>query len=455
MRRDILLAGVAGAIVGSWLTLIAVQFSGHGFSLPGRGSNVSMADNHPAAKPAPAAVPAATAKADTAPPQKIETPKLSEPAKQDAVATSQPKPDEQAKAEPAKPAPMATPEKADPTADVPAAADVPASITTAPASVIQPPDAAMLAAATVVSSLAIDGAGKAPAGETAKAEDNKPATPASTTPQANKVVAEAVKVNDTPAKPAETPPLQPATATVDAAKSSETAPAEAAKPAEAATNKPDAAAVSPPPAPADQAKTDLPPDNRIPADQIDRQKAATEHRTLGEQPQPAPQSKPTSEPASIDPSSQTEGHTATIELVRPFADLAGILTIGGRSVQLNGVIPTDVERMCTGPSGKNWPCGQAARTAFRMYLRGRSIDCDVPDAAWKGTVKANCRYVRVDLSAWLVRFGWADPEPGSPLASLVDEAKEKKRGMYGDDPRKNGKSTLAPALPKEDPLNPI
>jgi len=275
------------------------------------------------------------------------------------------------------------------------------------------------------------------------------------TPQASKAVAEAVEVNDTPAKPAETPPIRRTTATLDAVKNSETASPEAVKPAEAAANKPDAVAVSPLPAPADQAKTDTPPDNRIPADQIDRQRAAAEHRTLPEQPQPAPQSKPASEPASVDPTPQSEGHTTTIELVRPFADLAGILTIGGRSVRLDGVIPTDVERMCTGPSGKSWPCGQAARTAFRMYLRGRSIDCDVPDAAWKGTVKANCRYVRVDLSAWLVRFGWADPEPGSPLASLVDEAKEKKRGMYGDDPRKNGKSTLAPALPKEDPLNPI
>jgi len=111
--------------------------------------------------------------------------------------------------------------------------------------------------------------------------------------------------------------------------------------------------------------------------------------------------------------------------------------------------------LCTGPSGKSWPCGLAARTAFRMYLRGRTIDCDLPSATWQGTVKGACRYVRVDLSAWLVRFGWAEPEPGSPLAPLVDEAKQKQRGIYGDDPRKTGKSTLGPALPKEDPLNPI
>ncbi|NLS18162.1 hypothetical protein HGP16_16485 [Rhizobium sp. P40RR-XXII] len=240
---------------------------------------------------------------------------------------------------------------------------------------------------------------------------------------------------------------QPATATDSNPELSviAVAAAQTPQPTEAASNKA---------ATAEQAEADPVSDNRIPADQIDREMSAAEHRTLPPQLPQQAQPKPESQQTSLDPASKPQGQT-TIELVRPFADQAGILTLAGRSVQLSGIIPTDVDRMCTGPSGDSWPCGQAARTAFRMYLRGRSIDCDVPDPAWKGMVKGECRYVRVDLSAWLVRFGWADPEPGSPLASLVDEAKQKKRGMYGDDPRKNGKSTLAPPPAKENPLNPI
>ncbi|NEI68316.1 hypothetical protein GR212_01925 [Rhizobium lusitanum] len=391
MRRDIWLAGVAGAVVGSWLTLIAVQFGGHGFSLPGRGNSDMTVES----KPAPA--PTETAKADPTPQKATEAAKPAETAKQDG-------------------------------------ASPPAAATPAPAT---------------------DDAAKTPDADSTKNEQSKVTTAEPPSPQDSKVPTDPARSNDASPKPEE---AQPAAAATDAPKGTDAVPAPTPQSGE--TTAPDkTAASSAESTPASPAKVDPAPDNRIPADQVDREMAALTHQTLPSQPlsqpQPQPQPKPESEQASLDPASKPQGQTTTIELVRPFADQAGILTLAGRNVQLTGVIPTDVDRMCTGPNGKSWPCGQAARTAFRMYLRGRSIDCDVPDANWKGTVTGACRYVRIDLSAWLVRFGWADPEPGSPLASLVDEAKQKKRGMYGDDPRKNGKSTLAPPPPKEDPLNPI
>lgn len=170
--------------------------------------------------------------------------------------------------------------------------------------------------------------------------------------------------------------------------------------------------------------------------------------------QPASQAAPGDTQKAGDSPTPPEA-TKPVELIHPFSDRAGVLTLGNRSVQLSGIIPTDVGRMCTGSDGSSWPCGTAARTAFRMYLRGRTVDCDLPSETWQGTVTASCRYVRVDLSEWLVRFGWAEPEPGSPLAAVAEQAKQQKRGIYGDDPRKGHKSTLAPAPAKEDPLNPI
>ncbi len=442
MRRDILLAGVAGAVIGSWLTLIVLQLGEHGFSLPGRSSN-TMADN----RPAPAPAPAETAKADLTPPKNAETPKPAETAKQDDAAASKPQPEDQAKTQPAKPATEMAPDKVTPTVAAPASPATPDGSS-------QLSEAAVAAAAAATPAPTNDDAVKTQDGDTAKTEDNKVATAQPAAPPETKAATDPAQSSDASAKPGE---AQPVPATSDAAKSTETAAAEIPKPADVTPEASSATPASPQAAGTDQAKADPAPDNRIPADQIDRELAASAHRTLPPQaqPQPQPESQPQSEQASLGPAQKPQEQTTSIELNRPFSDQAGIVTIAGKSVRLVGIIPTDVDRMCTSSSGKDWPCGQAARTAFRMYLRGRSIDCDLPSATWTGTVTGACRYVRIDLSSWLVRFGWADPEPGSPLVALVDEAKQKKRGMYGDDPRKNGKSTLGPALPKEDPLNPI
>ena len=422
MRRDIWLAGVAGAIVGSWLTLVAIQLGEHGFSLPRRDHN------------------ATTAEADPTPPKAIEASKPIETAKQDDRPPNRSQPEVQATAQPAASAAEAA--KGKPT--------ILATAASSTGSDGGPELSAAAMAAAAAAAPASGAAEKARGGNAAKAEESKTPAVEAVALQENKVPTDPARLNDMPAKPEE-----PAPAAADMTRDKDIASSQAPQPAT-----PDkAAATASATASAEQAKTNPLPDNRIPADQIDREAAAAEHRTLPPPTQQQADSKPEpdsqSEQAALDPASKPQEQTTTVELVRPFSDQAGILTLAGRSVQLDGIIPTDVDRMCLGSNGKSWPCGQAARTAFRMYLRGRSIDCDVPDASWKGTVKGECRYVRVDLGAWLVRFGWADPEPGSPLAALVDEAKQKKRGMYGDDPRKDGKSTLAPPPPKEDPLNPI
>lgn len=144
-----------------------------------------------------------------------------------------------------------------------------------------------------------------------------------------------------------------------------------------------------------------------------------------------------------------------VDLSRPFAERAGILTIGGRSVQLAGILPTDPQRSCTGSNGKEWPCGTLARTALRSFLLGRTITCDVADPNWKGTTTAECRFAKLSIGDWLARNGWAEVASGSPFTAAADEARKAGRGVYGNDPRKAHQSTLAPEPPKDDPLNPI
>ncbi len=144
-----------------------------------------------------------------------------------------------------------------------------------------------------------------------------------------------------------------------------------------------------------------------------------------------------------------------VDLANLLVERAGVLTVGDRRLQLSGVTPTDPARTCTDADGRQWPCGTVARSALRSFLRGRTLTCDLPGEDWQGTVTAQCRYVKVDIGQWLVKNGWAEAEPGSPLAGAGDEARNARRGIYGDGPRKGGPSTLAPTPAKEDPLNPI
>ena len=174
----------------------------------------------------------------------------------------------------------------------------------------------------------------------------------------------------------------------------------------------------------------------------------------------APATDPATPPPSPQPGDAKPADTKTIELKsvdlgRITAESAGLLVIGDKKLQLAGVVPTDPNQTCTGPSGKEWPCGTIARTALRAFLRARAITCDLPSADWQGTITATCRFVKTDLSDWLARNGWAQAEVGSSLVAAGDEARKDNRGIYGDDPRKDRSSTLAPPPVQEDPLNPI
>jgi endonuclease YncB( thermonuclease family) len=80
-------------------------------------------------------------------------------------------------------------------------------------------------------------------------------------------------------------------------------------------------------------------------------------------------------------------------------------------------------------------CGMRARTAFRNFLRGRALACDLDEANWEGTATANCMRGETDIAAWLVTNGWVDAEPGSAYAELADAAREARIGIHGSDPR--------------------
>ncbi|TBH09859.1 thermonuclease family protein [Rhizobium leguminosarum] len=160
-------------------------------------------------------------------------------------------------------------------------------------------------------------------------------------------------------------------------------------------------------------------------------------------PAPEPGDGGAPKPADVPQQAETPaGQTArpaakkAVELARPMVDNAGILSFGERRLQLAGIVPTPVDRIC-GPAGRQWPCGMLAKTALRLLLRNRSLSCDLETVEWRETVTTACRLGTEDLGAWLAENGWAEAAVGSPLSAAAEKARQAGKGLYGDDPRRN------------------
>ncbi len=144
-----------------------------------------------------------------------------------------------------------------------------------------------------------------------------------------------------------------------------------------------------------------------------------------------------------------------IDLPRPVAESAGILGFGDKRLQLAGLTPTPVNKMCSSPDGASWPCGMLAKTNFRLFLRLRTVHCDLGNAQWTGTATAACRIGAQDLSEWLIESGWAEAADGSPFSEAGAKARETKIGLYGSDPRQGGvmaNPDISPVEGISDPL---
>ncbi|WP_275788335.1 thermonuclease family protein [Pararhizobium gei] len=122
-------------------------------------------------------------------------------------------------------------------------------------------------------------------------------------------------------------------------------------------------------------------------------------------------------------------------LRHPVSLSAGLIAFGeNRSLQLEGLLPQDLGRICD-DGGAPWPCGAVARTAFRNFLRARALVCLVPKTGWKGMLTAPCTVGNKDPAAWLAENGWGEAAAGSPLESKVKEAQSAGLGFFGRDPR--------------------
>ena len=480
MRPAALLTGLTGVVavmVLVYVGLTAMNLEPHiTFGDPNR--LVAGADTSEAAKPAVALPPASAASpvVVTPTPPVVASAPASPPVEKPA-----PVPQQQAPAPAVETPSSALPNKV---ADAPAAATpvVPstpvASVPAAPPAAPEPPPvpaanpaseaANALAAALSSTAPTPPAAVKPPVQETAKTPAVADAT-LSTAPVSppDTVISASAPTDSPPAEPSAALP-----APTEEARPPATPPTPMARPVEEAAKTdvpshdlPSVASPSLPAIPTPLARPEPPPVEEAKASPAPEQKP-TAPTPAAKAPEPVEEASlpPGEATAPKQPDAPVDTQTAAlapnaglkpVDLSRPLAERAGVLTIGNKVVQLAGILPTDPARSCTGPNGKEWPCGTLARTALRAFLLGRTITCDVPDPQWKGPVTAECRFARVSLSDWLARNGWAEPAADSPLMAAADEARKSGLGIYGNDPRKKHISTLAPTPPPEDPLNPI
>ena len=143
-------------------------------------------------------------------------------------------------------------------------------------------------------------------------------------------------------------------------------------------------------------------------------------------------------------------------IFRPFIDAAGRVAGSGLVVTIAGVVVTPPGKVCTDTDGQEWPCGVRARTAFRSFVRGRALACDLPEELTETSYTVACTLGGKDVGAWLVEQGWAEAAPGGPYPEEANAAREARRGIYGEAPSVTADMPeAAGALPPEDGDDPL
>ena len=121
-------------------------------------------------------------------------------------------------------------------------------------------------------------------------------------------------------------------------------------------------------------------------------------------------------------------------LFRPVAIESAVFESGGHTIAIAGVESVGLDENCIYGEA-SWPCGVRARTAFRLWLRGRALVCQIPeDKQNEDVMRARCRLAKQDVGAWLVANGWARAAPDGPYVQAEEKARNARMGIFGAPP---------------------
>ena len=118
---------------------------------------------------------------------------------------------------------------------------------------------------------------------------------------------------------------------------------------------------------------------------------------------------------------------------RPVATASAEFESMGYKLAIAGIESIGPDKMCK-HKGTDWACGVRARTAVRLWLRGRALSCKLPPETRDEVVTVGCRLGKDDVGAWLVSNGWARAVAGGPYVEAEAKARQGRPGIFGPPP---------------------
>ena len=107
------------------------------------------------------------------------------------------------------------------------------------------------------------------------------------------------------------------------------------------------------------------------------------------------------------------------------------IEVAGQRIRLHAVDAPERRQPCS-HNGKPWQCGEAATKALAGKIGRRSVTCEERDQDRYGRIVAVCYAGGEDLSAWMVRRGWALAYRRYSLDYVEEEAdaREARKGIW-------------------------
>ncbi len=147
---------------------------------------------------------------------------------------------------------------------------------------------------------------------------------------------------------------------------------------------------------------------------------------------------------ALPPPPKPPGRWDGTSFFRPVATESAKFESMQRTVTIAGTTSLSPDETCTS-DGVDWPCGMRARAAFRLWLRGRALVCQLPPGSDAVLIDARCRLGKQDVGAWLVSNGWARAMPDGPYGDAGQRARASHLGIFGPAPDASALSSVPPA----------
>jgi endonuclease YncB( thermonuclease family) len=81
--------------------------------------------------------------------------------------------------------------------------------------------------------------------------------------------------------------------------------------------------------------------------------------------------------------------------------------IGPIKIRFAGIDAPETDQVCLDAKGERWACGVTSRDELVKYSAGREWECDLTGTDRYGRALGKCFVEGEDISAWMVRSGWA------------------------------------------------